>query len=287
MSDKKKRKRNWYLLIIGFVLAFLVSIGSFRTYHFDFDWASNHFFKTVKKNDWSRTEFNNKTVGEKSRHKKIDEKVSFAAEVNTETFEGKPEFNSEIIDPIPPDIRGKMINVTWRDNRKCPIQLEELVMLEVNHWDYEREVVKGTLIVHRDVAKPLSEVFKELFDIKFPIQSMLPAYEFDGDDIKSMKANNTSAFNCRLVEDARKWSQHAYGKAVDINPLFNPYIKGDVTLPESGRQYEARTCNEPNNYPGMICVGSPVIKEFEKIGWKWGGYWNSLKDYQHFSQNGL
>ncbi|MGK7877008.1 MAG: M15 family metallopeptidase [Xenococcaceae cyanobacterium] len=185
------------------------------------------------------------------------------------------------ISPIPQHMLEKMIGVTW--HAQCPITLDQLALLEVIHWDSQNRIAQGKLIVARDAAVPLSTVFEELFRLKFPIHSMRPAHEFGGNDQLSMAANNTSAFNCRTVEGTSKWSEHAYGKAIDINPLINPYIKKGVVLPPEGRPYIRRV----HGIPGMIRADSPVVQAFARIGWKWGGYWRSLKDYQHFSHNGL
>ncbi len=191
-----------------------------------------------------------------------------------------PGFTAKI-SSIPQYMRAKMIGVTWEP--QSPITLDQLVLLEVSHWDSQGQNVMGKLLVNRDVARTVRKVFQELFLLKFPIHSMRPAYEFEGDDQRSMAANNTSAFNSRTVEGTHKWSQHAYGKAIDINPLINPYIKNGVVLPPQSRPYVKRV----NNVPGMIRAGSPVVEIFERNGWKWGGNWLNLKDYQHFSNNGL
>jgi hypothetical protein len=99
-----------------------------------------------------------------------------------------------------------------------------------------------------------------------------------------MAADNTSAFNCRhaVATGPRRWSSHAYGAAIDVNPLENPYVRAGKVLPPRGRAYVDRTLTEP----GMIHPGDEVVRAFRTIGWKWGGSWSSLKDYQHFSATG-
>jgi poly-gamma-glutamate synthesis protein (capsule biosynthesis protein) len=209
--------------------------------------------------------------------------VSYPTQNKSEVTEQQTtliKFTSQI-SPIPPQMKEKMIGVTWKF--QCPITLDELVLLKVSYWNSEGNIAQGSLIVAQDVAEPIRHVFEELFRLKFPIHSMRPAYEFDGDDQRSMAANNTSAFNCRPVEGTNKWSQHAYGKAIDINPLVNPYIKQGLVLPPEGKSYVKRDIN----VPGLIHADSPVVSAFATIGWKWGGDWQSLKDYQHFSHNGL
>jgi hypothetical protein len=94
--------------------------------------------------------------------------------------------------------------------------------------------------------------------------------------------NNTSAFNCRSAVATTAWSQHAYGKAIDVNPFQNPYVKGKVVLPELAGFYTARD----RGLPGMIVAGGPVVRAFRTAGWGWGGNWHSEKDFMHFSVNG-
>ena len=245
MSDDKKKNGNWHLLLLGLVLGSVITVGGAWFYPLDFNRAKNSVVKIGKHFDWHRTGFTAK------------------------------------ISPIPHYMQDKMTGVTW--HAQCPITLDQLVLLEVSHWDSKGLITQGTLIVNRDVAIPLRTVFEELFQLKFPIHSMRPAHEFGGEDQRSMANNNTSAFNCRTVEGSHKWSQHAYGKAIDINPLINPYIKNGVVLPPQSRPYVKRD----NNVPGMIRAGSPVVEIFERSGWQWGGNWLNLKDYQHFSHNGL
>lgn len=126
-------------------------------------------------------------------------------------------------------------------------------------------------------------VFRRLFDERFPIESMRLVDEFGGDDDRSMSANNTSAFNCRPATGSTRWSEHAYGRAVDINPVQNPYVtRSGAVLPPAG---DAHTRRDPAT-PGLITDGSVVVSAFADIGWTWGGHWSSGKDYQHFSATG-
>jgi hypothetical protein len=105
---------------------------------------------------------------------------------------------------------------------------------------------------------------------------------FSADDERSMAADNTSAFNCRLVPGTTVWSQHSYGRAVDVNPLENPEVKDDVIDPPAAAPWADRRISAP----GMIHHGDTAWKAFALVGWKWGGDWRSLQDYQHFSANG-
>ena len=107
-------------------------------------------------------------------------------------------------------------------------------------------------------------------------------FHFDGSDDASMKANNTSAFNCRNIKNTNRYSQHSYGEAIDVNPLWNPWVKGTLVDPPEGQDFLDRT----SDLPGLIRDGDPIVKIFAEKGWKWGGYWTSRKDYQHFSTSG-
>jgi hypothetical protein len=131
------------------------------------------------------------------------------------------------------------------------------------------------------VAAEVAEIFDELFQHSFPIAGMEPIDNFDGSDDRSMEANNTSAFNCRDVTGhPGKFSNHSWGRAIDINPLTNPYVKGENVLPPAGKAYLDRT----REYQGAILANGFVVKLFERHGWTWGGSWTDRKDYQHFEK---
>ena len=111
---------------------------------------------------------------------------------------------------------------------------------------------------------------------------MLPVERYGGDDHRSMAADNTSAFNCRFVAGTSRWSQHAYGRAIDLNPLENPYVDGSHVSPAAGMPFADRT--RPR--PGMVLAGGAVVRLFAAHGWGWGGSWSGARDYQHFSATG-
>lgn len=160
--------------------------------------------------------------------------------------------------------------------------LADLRLVTVSHWNDAGQVSTGELVVHADQADAVARVFGDLFALRFPISRMQLVDEFGGDDGASMRANNTSAFNCRPVAGTSTWSQHSYGRAVDVNPLVNPWVRGDTVDPAEGRSYADRR----NQVPGGIYAGDAVVQAFAAIGWTWGGTWSSAKDYQHFSANG-
>ena len=153
--------------------------------------------------------------------------------------------------------------------------------MRITHWDFDGQPRPGELVVYSADAEPMRRVFAELFAARFPIEQVRLIDEFGGDDDRSMAANNTSAFNCRYVKGSTRWSQHAVGRAIDINPVQNPYITRGGVDPPAGRDYVRRD----GNRQGVIVANGPVVKAFARIGWGWGGRWAS-PDYQHFSASG-
>jgi poly-gamma-glutamate synthesis protein (capsule biosynthesis protein) len=145
----------------------------------------------------------------------------------------------------------------------------------------------GCPVPLRDLRYHVVAVFQELFEARFPIRRMVLVDEYDGDDGASMAANNTSAYNCRTVAGTDRWSEHAFGAAVDINPVQNPYVQGSSYDPAEAAPYvEVPRGARARPEPGVIVAGDVVVRAFERIGWEWGGTWTSSKDYQHFSAGG-
>ncbi|MGP6089127.1 M15 family metallopeptidase [Antarctobacter jejuensis] len=186
--------------------------------------------------------------------------------------------------PIPDGIWTKMQGVSWHANLPCP-KREDLRLLRVPFIDFNGKTRTGQLIVDRKVAGEMLDIFADIHAAGFPIQSMKLVHQFRGDDGFSMAANNTSAFNCRVVAGSSRLSQHALGRAIDINPVQNPYVNGGRTSPSAGVDFDERKERKPQ-VKGVITAGDAVVTAFKKRGWGWGGDWSSLKDYQHFSQNG-
>ncbi|MFT4974771.1 MAG: hypothetical protein ACI8S6_000654 [Myxococcota bacterium] len=184
-------------------------------------------------------------------------------------------------EPIPAPMREAMIGVTWREG--CPVGLDELSLLHIPHLGMDGATHEGLLIVAADQAQSVLQAFAAMHEAGFPIRQMRPTHEFNGSDDASMAADNTSAFNCRPVSGGTRFSQHSYGRAIDINTIENPYIRGSRILPPEGADFTDRS----DVRPGMITTGDPVVSAFAAIGWKWGGNWQTTKDYQHFSANGM
>ena len=185
-----------------------------------------------------------------------------------------------IISPLTPAYQQHLIeHRLW--NSQCPAKLERLRDVSVAYYDFHGAVQQGHLIVLDAVAPQTVEIFKELYAMKFPINSIKPISDFDGDDDKSMEANNSSAFACREITGGGKPSLHSYGVAIDINPKQNPYLKGDLLLPANSKMFLTRQ-------PVQIGMVEPIVSIFQKNGFsEWGGHWRSLLDYQHFQPSRL
>jgi len=181
--------------------------------------------------------------------------------------------------PLSDADRASMIGTSWREG--CPIPLDDLRRVTLSHHGFDGAVHQGVLIVHADAVDPVRAAFGAAFDAGFPIERIEPVDVYGGDDDASMAANNTSAFNCRPVTGGTTWSEHSYGRAIDVNPLQNPYTRGDVVLPPESRRYLDR---DPA-VPGLLVAESAMVVAFDASGWGWGGRWPS-PDFQHLSSSG-
>jgi hypothetical protein len=186
-----------------------------------------------------------------------------------------PRFRATI-EPAP----SKRMTSSWRPG--CPVAPEDLRLVTLTHWGFDGEVHRGELVIHEDQARAVKEVFRTLFKERFPIKRMQLVDVYGGDDDRSMAANNTSGFNCRTVEGSSSWSEHSYGRAIDINPIQNPAVRDGRVSPPAG----ARHLDRSRRARGLIRADDAVVRAFAAVGWGWGGYWTSLKDYQHFSATG-
>ena len=188
---------------------------------------------------------------------------------------------SASISKLDPATRRLMVGSSW--HRGCPVPLSDLRLLRVAYIDFSGDRHVGKLVVHRRWSNEIVRAVHRLYDAGFPIRRMRLVDVYGADDMTSMRHDNTSAFNCRWRGGVCcRWSMHAYGKAVDINPKENPYIGSWGVSPPNGAAYADRT----NRRPGMIFRHSRAWRAFHRIGWEWGGSWTSTKDYQHFSSNG-
>ncbi|MDF5753018.1 M15 family metallopeptidase [Spongiactinospora sp. TRM90649] len=196
--------------------------------------------------------------------------------VPSPTPTGPPAYTSKVS-----RISRDQVPYSWRPG--CPVPLQDLRMVTLTIWGFDDKPHTGRLVVHKSVTGDIEKVFKRLYDWRFPIKRMEPVDAFKGSDFDSIEANNTSAFNCRPATGSSNWSQHAYGRAIDINPRENPYVTANGSVAHTNARKFAR---RPINAPGVINPGDRVVRAFAALGWQWGGYWSGTKDYQHFSKGG-
>jgi len=184
-------------------------------------------------------------------------------------------FVSSIEWPPPADV---LIRSTFQDG--CPVRVDQLAYAQVAFFGFDGRFHTGEFIARADDAEVLVNVFEQLHAMRFPIEQMEVTSQEDVDAHPTGDGNNTSSFVCRRIVGSTSWSRHALGGAIDLNPFHNPYVKGDVVLPELASSYLDRE----NIRPGMIT--DEVVAIFDEIGWGWGGEWRSIKDWMHFSDNG-
>ncbi|HEY8578476.1 MAG TPA: M15 family metallopeptidase [Beijerinckiaceae bacterium] len=184
------------------------------------------------------------------------------------------------VEPIPDALWRMMQGRSWRAELPCPPR-DALALLHAPYRDFEGRARMGALVVARSAAPALGSVFEELFAADFRIARMEPIDAFGGSDDASMAANNTSAFNCRLVEGGRGMSKHARGLAVDVNPIQNPYVDARGVAPPAGAPYADRRARRAP-VTGMVRRDDVAVRAFRRIGWAWGGDFRVTPDYQHF-----
>lgn len=181
------------------------------------------------------------------------------------------------VDIAPVDVISRS---TWAPD--CPIAAADLAWLRVTFWGFDDARHTGELLVDVSVAQDVVRVFRRLYAARFPLEQLRIATQADLDAAPTGDGNGTGSFVCRPVVGQSTFSEHAYGLAIDVNPFQNPYVKGDLVLPELASAYLDRD----RDAPGMIGPDSVVVRAFADIGWSWGGDFRTLKDYQHFSLRG-
>lgn len=162
----------------------------------------------------------------------------------------------------------------------CPVKRSELRYLRLTYCGVDGKDRVGEMVCNKSVASKFVEIFRELHRQHYVIERMQLIDDYDADDVRSMEANNTSCFCYRAVTGGKTVSKHGRGLAIDINPLYNPYVKGNKVSPPSGRRYAFQ--REKSKFPMKITLQDACYKLFVKHGFKWGGAWRSCKDYQHF-----
>jgi D-alanyl-D-alanine carboxypeptidase len=191
-----------------------------------------------------------------------------------------PGFHARV-QPIPPAMRAQMTGVSWHPG--CPVALDDLRLITLTYRGFDGRAHTGRLVANRTAAPALVAVFRRLYAVKFPIRRMEPVDRYGGDDFRSIEADNTSGFNCRAATGSTRWSNHAYGLAIDVNPIENPYVSGGRSSHPASAPYLDRS----RHRPGMAYEGGVLVDAFRAVGWDWGGTWSGgVRDFQHFSYNG-
>jgi D-alanyl-D-alanine carboxypeptidase len=180
---------------------------------------------------------------------------------------------------IPTSLAHLISRYSW--NPRCPTPLEDLRYLTLSHYGFDEKIHQGELIVHKNVSHEVLEIFKILLKERFPIEKMRLIDHYEANDLLSMQDNNSSGFCFReAVCKPGILSKHSFGLAIDINPLYNPYIRDALILPPEG----ARFLNRKSSFPGKIDRSSACYRAFIAKGWKWGGNFHRRKDYHHFER---
>ena len=179
-------------------------------------------------------------------------------------------------------ITAAQLPYSW--HRGCPVAPTQLRRLRLAYWGFDGRAHTGELVVNARATGALVHVFSRLYAARFPIRRMRPVDAYRGKDERSLQADNTAAFNCRyaVASGPKRWSVHAYGLAIDVNPVENPYLEGGRVHPRSGRAYLDRG----RVRRGMALRGALLVRAFADVGWAWGGRWTGSPDYQHFSATG-
>ena len=177
---------------------------------------------------------------------------------------------------LSPEVRARITNRSWRDDPRCPA-LDALAYLDVAHVTFDGGVARGELIVAAPLAARAVELFRRLYQLGFPIRQLRLVDDYDANDDASMAADNSSAFNFRVIAGTQLLSQHALGRAIDINPVENPWRRPDRILPPAGEAFTDRR----QVRPGMFVRPGPVVAALDELGWEWGGDWRHAFDDHH------
>jgi hypothetical protein len=179
-------------------------------------------------------------------------------------------------------VTRRQLPYSWHSG--CPVVPSQLRRVRLTYWGFDRRAHTGAVVANIDAVNDLVRVFRRLYEARFPIRRLRPIDAYRGNDERSLAADNTAAFNCRYAvgPGPKRWSTHAYGKAIDVNPVENPYLEGGRVHPRAGSEY----LNRAQVRPGMAVRGGFLVREFAAVGWLWGGRWTGSPDYQHFSSTG-
>jgi hypothetical protein len=182
---------------------------------------------------------------------------------------------------VPDDV---LTRSTWRPG--CPVGADDLRYVQVAFWGFDGRPHTGEVLVHRDAVDAVTAAFRAMHAERFPLEEVRIVRAEELTAAPTGDGNVTSAFVCRPAAGSGRWSEHAYGRALDVNPFHNPYVRGEgaerVVIPELATAYTDRD----RVLPGMLSDGSAAVRAFRAAGWTWGGDYSSLQDWQHFSASG-
>lgn len=296
---KKQRDKKIILILSVLLVIVLLINGALFLYHFR---AKNTTQKEAQKvEEQKRNKKEEETTAiTKEEEDTIEVKIDDEEDETTANSEEKEieEMDTEKLDgrgvsePIPEDVRESMKGISMPED--ATVGFDDLAYLTIPHYDFNGNIVEGHMVVDKDVAEDVLSIFKELYDIQYPIERMelidkydeMQTEEFDSLDRSSMGRNNTSCFCYRVVNGSSNLSNHARGRAIDLNPLINPWVQGSSYSPRNAGPYVDRekTFEDDVINRATIHANDEVVQIFEKYGWSWGGYWQSQQDYQHFEK---
>ena len=187
------------------------------------------------------------------------------------------------VQPIPDSVFLRMQGRSWPEG--CTIRRSDLRYLRLSHYDAEKKQHVGEMVCNKAIANDLLEIFRELYRQKYPIERIRLIDDYNADDEQSMRDNNSSCFCYRKISGSTKLSKHAQGMAVDINTLYNPYVRTGkdgrrIVEPATATRYVDRR----KSFPYKIVKGDLLYRLFLQHGFKWGGNWRTMKDWQHFEK---
>jgi len=188
-----------------------------------------------------------------------------------------PQFSAQV-----ERVTAAELGASWHPG--CPVGPAQLRQIRLRYVGFDGKAHVGAIVVNASVTGAVATVFAKLYAERFPIRRLRPISVYGGSDPRSTAADNTSSFNCRdaVAAGPKAWSMHAYGEAIDVDPVENPYVFGGSVLPKDG----ARFADRGEVRPGMAVTGGDLVRAFAAVGWQWGGRWAGSPDYQHFSTNG-
>lgn len=296
---KKQRDKKIILILSVLLVIVLLVNGALFLYHFRAKNTTQKEAQKVEKEKRNEKEEETTDIT-KEEEATIEVKIDDEEDETTANSEEKEieEMDTEKLDgrgvsePIPEDVRESMKGISMPED--ATVGFDDLSYLTIPHYDFNGNIVEGHMVVDKDVAEDVLSIFKELYDIQYPIERMelidkydeLQTEEFDSLDRSSMGRNNTSCFCYRVVNGSSNLSNHARGRAIDLNPLINPWVQGNSYSPRNAGPYVDReqTFEDDVINRATIHANDEVVQIFEKYGWSWGGYWQSQQDYQHFEK---